>query len=131
MVGTNDILKQLILSTIQAADLQRIRITDLNARDFPANHSKDFINALIEFNKEILKILREKLILFEQLSEKDDFENLHNYIIQYSYLLWKLNYITHIIERSDRTHVGESNTILLSEFTKGLNDYEIITFMKI
>ena len=124
MVRASDILKRLVLTTIQAADLQRRRLTDLSAKDFPAKHSKIFINALLEFNNEILKIMRQKLVDFEQISDEDDFENLHDDIIQYVQLLWHLNYISHIVERSDREHVGESTVLLLSELTKKFSDSE-------
>lgn len=118
MDRASNILKKLVLTAIQTADLQHRRLVELSAKDFPVEHSALFIDALIKFNKETMKILREKLTLFEQLSQKEDYDNLHNYVIQYLQLLWHLNYIAHIVERSDRTYVGESTVILLSEFTK-------------
>lgn len=121
MVRETDLLKHLIHTAIQTADLQRVRLDDLFAKDFPYKQSKDFIEALKAFNNEILIILQNKETQFITLQTNADFDNFRSHIIQYTQLIWALNYITHIVERSTREHVSESTVLLLSHLTHKFN----------
>ena len=46
------LLKNLIQTSIQATDQQRRRLEELIAKDFPAKHAKQLLNAILEFNNE-------------------------------------------------------------------------------
>jgi len=122
---STDLLKRLISTSIQACDLQRIRLENLEAKDFPAGHSKHFISALLGFNREILRILRDKSTQFSNLSSEDDFDTLRDDIIQFMMVIWHMNYITHIVERSAREHVSESTVLLLAELTRKFKDSKL------
>ena len=118
MAGSYEVLKQLIHSTIQVANFQKIRLEELLAKEFPFKHSKSLIKTLLEFDTEIIKQLQGKEKTFNSITKQDDFENLRDSILTFMGLIWELNYIVHVVERSAREHVIESTVLLLEDLTK-------------
>lgn len=118
MVGSYEILKRLVHSTIQVTNFQKSRLEELIAKEFPFKHSKSLIKTILEFDKEIIKQLQEKEKKFSSITKQEDFENLRDSILSYMTLIWELNYIVHVVERSAREHVIESTVLLLEDLTK-------------